>query len=69
MAAPNMPDPFFADLVAVFPGNAWQTNAVNNFVPFRERETLLLLFSMLQTRRLSSKDKLKLPSIYPQQSK
>ena len=27
-----MPDPFFADIVAVFPGNAWQTNVVNNSV-------------------------------------
>ena len=35
MAAPNTPDPFFADIVAVFPGNAWQTNAVNNFVTFQ----------------------------------
>jgi len=31
MAAPNMPDPFFVDIVVVFPGNAWQTNAVNNW--------------------------------------
>jgi len=30
-----MPDPFFADIVAVFPGNAWQTNAVNNSVTFQ----------------------------------
>jgi len=30
MAAPNMHDPFFADIVAVFPKNAWQTNVVNN---------------------------------------
>jgi len=29
MAAPNMLDPFFVDIVAVFLGNAWQTNAVN----------------------------------------
>jgi len=35
MVAPNMLDPFFADIVAVFPGNAWQTNAVNNFVTFQ----------------------------------
>jgi len=26
---PNMPDPFFADIVAVFPRNAWKTNAMN----------------------------------------
>jgi len=32
MTAPNMPDPFFADIVAVFSGNAWETNAVNNSV-------------------------------------
>jgi len=30
MIDPNMYDPFFADTVAVFPGNTWQTNAVNN---------------------------------------
>jgi len=35
MAAPNMPDPFFADIVVVFPGNAWQTNAVNDCVTFQ----------------------------------
>jgi len=34
MVAPRMPDLFFADIVAVFSGNAWQTNAVNNFVTF-----------------------------------
>ena len=35
MVAPNMPDSLFADIVAVFPGNAWQTNAVNNSVTFQ----------------------------------
>jgi len=35
MTAPNMPDPFFADIVAVFPGNAWQPNVVNNSVTFQ----------------------------------
>jgi len=35
MVAPNMPDPFFADIVVVFPGNAWQTNAMNNSVTFQ----------------------------------
>jgi len=35
MVAPNMPDPFFVDIVAIFPGNAWQTNAVNNSVTFQ----------------------------------
>ena len=35
MAAPNTPNPFFADIVAVFPGNAWQTNVVNNSVTFQ----------------------------------
>ena len=35
MTTPNMPDPFFADIVAVFPGNAWQTNAVNTSVTFQ----------------------------------
>jgi len=35
MAAPNMHDPFFADIVGIFPRNAWQTNAVNNSVTFQ----------------------------------
>jgi len=35
MVAPNMPVPFFAGIVVVFSGNAWQTNAVNNFVTFQ----------------------------------
>jgi len=35
MTAPNMPDPFFADIVAVFPRNAWQTKAVNDSVTFQ----------------------------------
>jgi len=35
MVAPNMPDPFFANIVAVFPGKAWQTNVVNNSVIFQ----------------------------------
>jgi len=35
MAAPNMSDPFFVDIVVVFSGNAWQTNTVNNSVTFQ----------------------------------
>jgi len=35
MIAPNMPDPLFVDIVAVFLWNAWQTNAVNNSVTFQ----------------------------------
>jgi len=35
MTAPNMLDPFFTDIVVVFQGNAWQTNAVNNYVTFQ----------------------------------
>jgi len=34
MDAPNMLDPFFTDIVTVFSGNAWQSNAVNNSVTF-----------------------------------
>jgi len=34
MATPNMHDPFFAYIVVIFSGNAWQTNAVNNSVTF-----------------------------------
>jgi len=30
MVIPNMSDPFLVDIVAVFLGNVWQTNAVNN---------------------------------------
>jgi len=35
MVAPNMSNPFFADIVTIFPGNAWQTIAVNNSVTFQ----------------------------------
>ena len=49
MIAPNMSDPSFADIVAIFRGNAWHINVVNNSVTFQERETLLLLFFLLQT--------------------
>jgi len=35
MVAPNMPNPFFANIVAIFPGNAWQTDVVNNSVTFQ----------------------------------
>jgi len=34
MVAPNMSDPFFADIVIVFPRNEWQINVVNNSVKF-----------------------------------
>jgi len=44
MAAPNMHDPFFADIVAVFPGNAWQTNAVNNSVTFQGTRNFIITF-------------------------
>ena len=44
MAAPNMPDPFFTDIVAIFPGNAWQTNAVNNFVTFQGIANSTIIF-------------------------
>jgi len=45
MAAPNMPDLFFTDIVKVFTGNAWQTNAVNNSVTFQRtgNSTITLL--------------------------
>jgi len=39
-----MPDPFFADIVTVFPGNAWQTNVVNNYVTFREMGNSTITF-------------------------
>jgi len=44
MAAPNMPDPFFADIVGIFPGNAWQTNAVNNFITFQGTKNSTITF-------------------------
>jgi len=44
MAAPNMPDPFFVDIVAVFSGNAWQTNAVNNSVTFQGTRNSTITF-------------------------
>jgi len=44
MVAPNMPDSLFADIVAVFPGNAWQTNAVNNSVTFQGTRNSTITF-------------------------
>jgi len=35
MAASNMLDPFLANIVVVFSGNTWQTNAVNNSITFQ----------------------------------
>jgi len=56
MVAPNMSDLFFLDIVAIFPGNALQTNAVNNSVTFQETWNSIITF-------LS--DISELPSIYP----
>jgi len=39
-----MADPFFADIVAVFPGNAWKTNAVNNSVTFQGTRNFTITF-------------------------
>jgi len=44
MTAPNMPDPFFVDIVVVFPGNAWQTNAVNNSITFQGTINSTIIF-------------------------
>jgi len=44
MVAPNMPDPFFADIVTVFLGNAWQTNTVNNSVTFQRTGNSTITF-------------------------
>jgi len=44
MVAPNMPDPFFTDIVAVFPRNAWQTNVVNNSVTFQGMRNSTITF-------------------------
>jgi len=44
MATPNMPDPFFDDIVAVFTGNAWQTNMVNNSITFQETRNSTIIF-------------------------
>jgi len=44
MAAPNMLDPFFDNIVTVFPGNAWQTNAVNNSVTFHGTRNSTITF-------------------------
>jgi len=44
MVAPNMPDPFFADIMVVFPGNVWQINAVNNYVTFQETGNSTITF-------------------------
>jgi len=44
MVAPNMHDPFFVDIVVVFPRNAWQTNAVNNYVTFQGNRNSTITF-------------------------
>jgi len=44
MAAPNMSDPFFVDIVAVFLGNAWQINVVNNSVIYQGTENSTITF-------------------------
>jgi len=44
MAAPNMLHPFFINIMAVFPGKAWQTNAVNNFVTFQGTRNSTITF-------------------------
>jgi len=67
MVAPNMPDPFFVDIVAVFPGNAWQNNAINNSVTFQGTGNSSITF--LSALNAPIVDKLELPFIYPQQSK
>jgi len=44
MVAPNLSDLFFVDIVTVFLGNAWQTNAVNNFVTFQGTRNSTITF-------------------------
>jgi len=44
MAIPNMPDHFFTDIVAIFPGNAWQINVVNNYVTFQGTRNCTITF-------------------------
>jgi len=39
-----MSDPFFVDIVAVFSGNTWQTNAVNNSVTFQGTRNYTITF-------------------------
>jgi len=44
MTASNMSDPFLADIAVVFPGNAWQTNAVHNSVTFQGTRNSTITF-------------------------
>jgi len=44
MVALNMSDSFFADIMAIFPGNAWQTNVVNNSVTFQGTKNSTITF-------------------------
>jgi len=37
-------DPFIADIVAIFLGNTWQTNAVNNYVMFQGTRNSTITF-------------------------
>jgi len=46
MAGPNMSDPFFTDIVVVFLGNVWQTNAmINCDISGTENSTITFLSS------------------------
>jgi len=65
MAALNMPDPFLANIVAIFLGNAWQTNAVNNSVTFQGTENSIITFLNAPNAPIILKDILESLFIYP----
>ena len=69
MVAPNMSDPFFADIVVVFPGNAWQTNAMNNSVTFQETGNSTITFLFAPNVPIVIEGQIGVTSTYPQQSK
>jgi len=69
MAALNMPDPFFADIVSVFPGNAWQTNAVNNSVTFQGTRNSTITFLSAPNAPIVIEGQIGVTFIYPQPSK
>ena len=50
MDAPNMSDPFFTDIVAVFLGNACQINTMNNSVTFQKNGKFYYYFSLCSKR-------------------
>ena len=51
MATPNMSDPFFADIVSIFPTSAQQINAVNNYVTFQGTRNFISIIQKIVEKK------------------